>query len=160
MQLPEIRVQISAILGTVGSLTLHEQVDCLQNVTSLLEGTITIALAGCVKHIESLKSTEEILELLDLNSRIVEISRNAIEIGSVMSNSELMVKVLDLHTAIDNVDVLCSALSVIENQAAVLKNADIAVINVIDKFADIRVHGVEIIEQALRTLTAVAIIAT
>ena len=142
MQLPDIRGQIRAFSGTVGSLTLHEQVDCLQiivdlhkDVISLLEGTITVAQAGCVKHIESLKSTEEILELLDLNSRIVETGRSIIEIDSVMSNSELMVKVLDLHTAIGNVDVLCSALSVIENQAAVLKNADIAVMNVIDKFA-------------------------
>ena len=54
-------------------------------------------------------------------------------------------------------DVLCSVLSILENQTSAaeadFKKIQAAVVAVIDKFTDVHLYGNEIIEQAFRTLT-------
>ena len=107
------------------SLTFEELVNCLESiadvhkvVSSLMERAISLTQSDCVKRIDNLKTSKDILDLLDLSNRVVEVTKHVDDMDRVMSPCELIVKVLDVHTARGNVDVLCSALSILENESS------------------------------------------
>jgi hypothetical protein len=161
----EIQAHFRALTDMLQFLTLEEQVSCLESIVdvrmdlaSLTERAISLTQSGCVRHIDNLKSSKEILDLLDLNNRVVEAAKYC---DRLMSTCDLIVKVLDVHTVTCNVDVLCFTLSVLEKQAAGaavaavdFKKTQDAVVAVIDKFAAADLYGDDIIKQAIRTLKA------
>ena len=127
----EIHVHICVLDDMLQSLTFEELVNCLESiadvhkvVSSLMERAITRTQSDCVKRIDNLKTSKDILDLLDLNNRVVEVTKHVNDMDRVMSPCELIVKVLDVHTAKGNVNVVCPALSILENQTAAADEAE------------------------------------